>query len=123
MIIIDTDILIEIYDKESRIGDAAFRKIMDSGDTFCITAINLHEIMYGLIKYAKPSEYILQLPVLGFSKEDAKLAAGLEFSSERKGRKPLRTDAMIAAIAINNNAKLYTNDKKHFGCFDGLELF
>lgn len=123
MIIIDTDILIEIYDKGSGIGDAAFRKIMDSGDTFCITAINLHELMYGLLKYAKPSEYILQLPVLNFSKEDAKLASGLELSSERKGRKPVRTDAMIAAIAINNNARLYTNDRKHFACFDGLELF
>ena len=123
MIIIDTDILIEIYDKRSKLGDIAFKKIMESGDTFCITAINLHEILYGLIKYAKASEYIVQLPVLSYSKEDAMLAAKLESASETKGKKMLRTDSMIAAIAINNNARLYTNDKRHFGGLDGLELF
>jgi tRNA(fMet)-specific endonuclease VapC len=122
MIIIDTDVLIEIYDKKSRLGNAAFEKIMNSGDIFCITAINLHEILYGLLKYAKPSEYLLQLPVLDYTKDDAKLAAEMEIRAEARGRKALRTDAMIAAIAINNNAKLYTNNKSHFEYFDGLEL-
>lgn len=123
MIVIDTDVLIEIYDKESKFGNSAFEKIMASGDTFCITAINLHEILYGLLKYAKPSDYLMQLPVLSYTKDDARLAAELESSSEAKGRKVLRTDAMIAAIAINNNARLYTNNKRHFEHFGALELF
>ena len=123
LIVIDTDILIEIYDKKSGLGEAAFRKIMESGDTFCITSINLHEMLYGLMKYAKASEYLVQLPVLSYTKEDAKLAAGLEIKTESAGRRVLRTDAMIAAIAINNNARLYTNNKKHFEHFDGLDLF
>lgn len=123
MIIIDTDVLIEIYDKESELGDSAFRKIMDSGDIFCITSINLHEMLYGLMKYAKQSEYLMQLPVLDYSKDDARLAAELEIKSEKKGKKIFRTDAMIAAIAINNNAKLYTNNKKHFKHLEELELF
>lgn len=96
---------------------------MNSGDMFCITAINLHEILYGLLKYATPSEYLLQLPVLDYTNEDAKLSAEMEVRAEAKGRKALRTDAMIAAIAVNNNAKLYTNNKSHFEYFDGLELF
>jgi len=123
LIVIDTDILIEIYDKQSTLGKNAFEKIMNSGDTFCITAINLQEALYGLLKYAKPSDYLMQLPVLDYTKEDAKLAAELEASSEAKGLKGLRMDAMIAAIAINNNAKLYTNNKKHFESFSALELF
>lgn len=123
LIVIDTDILIEIYDKKSKLGDSAFEKIMGSGDTFCITAINLHETLYGLLKYAKSSEYLMQLPVLNYTKEDAMLAAKLEINSEAKGWKVLRTDAMIAAIAINNNARLYTNNKRHFEHFGSLELF
>ena len=55
MIILDADIIIEIYDKESVTGESAFKKIMESGDTFCTTSINLHEVLYGLIKYGKPS--------------------------------------------------------------------
>lgn len=123
MIIIDTDILVEIYDKGSPLGESAFKKIIESGDTFCITAINLHEVLYGLMKYAKPSEYIMQLPILSYSGEDARIAAELEYTTEKKGRKLSRTDAMIAAIAINNNAKLYTNNKKHFAEINRLELF
>lgn len=122
MILIDSDILIEIYDRRSKDGEAAFRKISRSGDTFCITAINLHEVLYGLLKYAKPSEYLMQLPVMPYSKDDARLAAELEFRSESKGRRLARTDARLAAIAINHNARLYTNNRRRFSAVDGLEL-
>ena len=33
------------------------------------TAINLHEILYGLQKYAKPIKEILLLPVLNYTKK------------------------------------------------------
>lgn len=123
MILMDSDVLIEIYDKESDTGEAALERIRASGDMFCITAINLHEVLYGLIKYAKPSAYLMQLPVLDYSKADAELAAELEVEGERKGKKLSRTDAMIASIAINNNAKLYTNNRKHFEGVNRLALF
>ncbi len=115
--------LIEIYDKGSSTGEEALNRIKESGDIFCITSINLHEVLYDLMKYAKPSEYLMQLPVLDYSAKDAELAARLEIGMERKGRKMARIDAMIAAIAINANAKLYTNNKKHFNGIAGLELF
>lgn len=123
MIIIDTDILIEIFDKKSKAGSQAFEKIIDSKDTFCVTVINLHEILYGLLKYAKPMDDVMLLPTLNFTKEDAKLSSQIEFKTEAKGKRALRTDSMIAAIAINNNAKLYTNNTAHFKDIDKLELF
>jgi tRNA(fMet)-specific endonuclease VapC len=64
MIVLDTEVLIEIFDKRSGKGDEARRKILESDDKINITAINLHEIMYGLHKYAKPVREILQLPVV-----------------------------------------------------------
>lgn len=51
MIVIDTDVLIEIFDKKSSKGDEALNKITRSGEKISITAINLHEILYGLQKY------------------------------------------------------------------------
>jgi len=114
MIILDTDVLIEIFDKESKTGDEALRKILERGEDISITAINLHEILYGLEKYAKPVREVLRLPVLSFTKRDAHLSAKIELEAESKGTPIRRTDAMMAAITINNGVKLYTLDLKHF---------
>jgi len=122
MIIIDTNVLIEIFDKKSQKGDEALNKIIESNENITITAINLHEILYGLQKYAKPIKEILQLPVLNYTKKDAKLAAELELKTEKQGTTTRRTDAMIAATTINNNASLYTLDLKHFKPLENLAL-
>jgi tRNA(fMet)-specific endonuclease VapC len=125
MIVIDTDVLIEIFDKKSSKGDEALNKITKSGEKISITAINLHEILYGLQKYAKPIKEVLRLPVLSYTREDAILAAKLEIEAEKRGLTIRRTDAMIAAITINNHASLYTFDLKHFKPMKtlGLKLF
>lgn len=125
MIVIDTDVLIEIMDKRSAKGEEALKKILESGESFAITSITLHEILYGLYKYAKPVEEVLRLPVLSYGKEDAELSAKLELEAEKLGHVVSRMDAMIAAIAINNGAKLYTFNQKHFKPFEklGLQLF
>lgn len=125
MIIIDTDVLIEIFDRKSERGEEALKKLVESGEKISITAINLHEILYGLQKYAKPVKEILRLPVLDYTKNDAVLAAQLELEMEKTGAAIRRTDAMIAAIVINRNAALYTLDTKHFKQIEplGLKLF
>ncbi|MEM2940237.1 MAG: type II toxin-antitoxin system VapC family toxin [Thermoproteota archaeon] len=124
MIVLDTDVLIEVFDKNSVKGGEALKKIDEKGEPVCITVINLHEILYGLSKYAKPVKDILRLPVLNYRKEDAILASELELRTERKGKPVRRTDAMIAAMTINNNAKLYTFNTKHFKLLEehGLKL-
>jgi len=125
MIIIDTDVLIEIFDKKSEKGDEALKKIIKSGEKISITVITLHEILYGLQKYAKPVKEVMQLPVLDYTKDDAVLAAKLELEMEKTGTTIRRTDAMIAAITINNGAALYTLNTKHFRRMRplGLKLF
>jgi len=125
MIILDTDVLIEIFDKKSETGDEALKRILERGEDISITAINLHEILYGLQKYAKPVREVLRLPVLNFTKRDASLSAQIELEAESKGTLIRRTDAMIAAITINHGASLYTLDLKHFQPLKalGLKLF
>ena len=53
MIILDTDVLIEIFDKESTKGDIAIEKIEEIGEDIAVTSISLHEIQYGIYKYGK----------------------------------------------------------------------
>ncbi len=126
MIIVDTDVLIEIFDKNSESGQVALDAIVGSMEPFCTTSINRHELLYGVMKYNKKvPEELSAIPILDYTKCDAELSPQLELALERKGKKIARMDAMIAAVAINNKAKFYTNNKKHFMEFKefGLELF
>jgi len=125
MIALDTDVLIEILDKKSEKGAKAFEQILQSEEEICTTAINIHEILYGLHKYGKPVKEILLLPILNYAKKDAVLSSKVELEAEKSGNSIRRTDAMIAAIAINNGAALYTFDLKHFSPLKalGLKLF
>jgi len=124
MIILDTDVLIEIFDKNSEKGDEALRLLEESGEDIAITSLNLHEILYGLYKYAKVSkiERVKLLDTLEFGKDDAVLSSKLELEGEKKGKKITRFDAMIAAIAINRNSKIFTFNRKHFEVFEELKL-
>lgn len=123
MIIIDTDVLIEILDRKSGKGDAALKKIENTGEEVVITALNLHEIVYGLYKYGKEIiREIEQMETLGYTRDDALLSAKLELECERRGKKASRRDSMIAAMAINRNAKVFTFNKKHFQIFSNLSL-
>lgn len=123
MILIDTDILIEIFDKSSTLGQDAVVKLRESGEEFCTSSINLHEILFGLSKYAKPIDVVANVPILPFAQPDAALSAQLELEAERHGVSDVRSDAMVAAIAINNHCKVFTNNRKHFENFEGLEFF
>jgi tRNA(fMet)-specific endonuclease VapC len=125
LIIIDSDVLIEILDRKSDKGDQALKQTIESGEEIATTVISLHEVLYGLHKYGKPVKELLLLPILSYTKKDAVLSSKIELEVEKKGKTACRTDAMIAAITINNGAKLYTFNLKHFNAFQnlGLELY
>jgi tRNA(fMet)-specific endonuclease VapC len=124
LILLDTDVIIEIMDKKSSIGQEFMVKIMESGEEYCTSSVNMHELLYGIQKYSKDSCLILQMTTLEYTKKDSELSALLELSAERKGKAVPRMDAIIASIAINNGCSLYTLDK-HFEIFteNGLKLF
>jgi predicted nucleic acid-binding protein len=123
MIIVDTDVLIDIFDKQSKRGELSIQKLEGSGEDIAITSITLHEILFGHYKYNKKIKDILQINIIEFNKKDAELSAKIELNLEKKGKKISRTDTMIAAIAINRKAKIYTFNKKHFQLISQLKLY
>ncbi len=125
MIVIDSDVLIELLDRKSEKGDQALKQTIESKEEVATTVISLHEVLYGLHKYGKPVQELLSLPILSYTKKDAVLSSKIELETEKKGKTVCRTDAMIAAITINNNAKLYTFYQRHFEALQdlGLELY
>lgn len=123
MIIVDTDVLIDIFDKQSERGALALQKLDHSGEDIAITSITLHEILFGHYKFNKKVKDILQINTIEFSKKDAEVSAKIELDLEKKGKTASRIDTMIAAIAINRKAKIYTFNKKHFQDIKQLDLF
>ena len=124
MILLDTDVIIEVMDKKSRRGQEFMLKIMESGEEYCTSSVNMHELLYGIEKYSKDSRLVLQMETLEYTKKDSELSAFLELGAERKGKAVPRMDAIIASIAINNGCSLYTLDE-HFEIFieNGLKMF
>ncbi len=53
MIILDTNVVVEILGKRSIKGEQLYSALIESGETISTTAINLHEVMYGLRKYSQ----------------------------------------------------------------------
>ena len=125
MIVLDTDVLIDILDKSSKRGDETIGRIESTEEEIWTTAINVHEILYGCLKTSRPVDLLLNLDALPFSREDANLSSRIESGLEKKGATVRRMDAMIAATVINHGGKLLTYDLKHFDRMKefGLEFF
>jgi predicted nucleic acid-binding protein len=122
MIVVDTDVLIEMFDKKSEQGRSAYQKLEQSGEDMAITAISYHELMYGLLRFGKKKiPEIEKLDVIPYTKDDALLSARLE--QEYEGHGISRSDAMIAAIALNMKARIYTFNQRHYQAISQIQLF
>lgn len=124
MIIIDTDVLIEISDRQSEKGEIIYQNIISTGDDIAITSMTLYETLYGFMKFKKPFDYLSLFHVYEFSKEDAQQAAHLDLELEKKGKRIKKTDIIIASTTINRGASLCTFDQDFQELQEfGLRLF
>ncbi|MHA2251474.1 MAG: type II toxin-antitoxin system VapC family toxin [Candidatus Kariarchaeaceae archaeon] len=128
MIVLDSDVLIEILDKESKSRDKIMAKLIAEGKEISTTSINLEEVLFGIFKSLNtqqlPESHPLQnFSVLPFTKEDAALAASIEVEMETLGKKKPRVDVMIASIVINNQFQLLSLNTKHFDDIPQPQLY
>lgn len=124
MIILDTDVLIEILNRRSRRGAEAMEVLKSIDEDVVTTSITIHEVQYGLEKRGKKNPDIHRLRALPYTNNDAHLSAKLELLAEKNSTPIHRMDTMIASIAINNSARLFTYNMSHFRPLlpHGLEL-
>ena len=44
-------------------------RIIESGEQYCTSSMNMHEVLYGIEKYSRDSRLVLQIPTLGYEKK------------------------------------------------------
>ena len=94
------------------------------GFDFCCCAVNITEVYAGLRvgEEAKTSDFLNSLECLPVTPEIAREAGLLRRDWRKKGITLTYTDVTIAAVAINNQIPLVTDNGKHFPMPE-LQLF
>ncbi len=102
--------------------------ITHGDDTICISVITYAELMFGVLnrqsrKLEKKLEQFLALVhVMDWSDSAARQYAEIRLYLERKGNPIGNMDILIAAAAIAMDAKLVTNNRKHFENIPNLKI-
>lgn len=125
---LDSNVLIEILNRNSERGKQAVKRLEQSRDPdILMSSLVFEEVQFGILKYQQidslPEFHLLnQFPVVDFTKQDAITAARIENQMEEIGKKKPRGDVLIAATVISNGGTLFTYNTKHYENIDQLSL-
>lgn len=128
MVCLDTSFIIDIM-RENTEAIQLRKKLERSNDSLAIASPTIIELIRGLdsvnlkeMEKDKIEEFINLVTTLSLDKKSAVRAGGIDVELIREGEKVDIEDVMIAAIAITNNEKLITRNKKHFERIKNLEI-
>ena len=126
-VIIDTDIISYFLKGNDKVF-LRFQEYLKDFDRINISIITYYEIISGLtFKNAEKQlqifeEFCSTATIINLSKDSIKVAAEIYANQRKKGKSVDDIDILIAGIAISNDLVLVTNNIKHFGKIDGLEV-
>lgn len=125
--LIDTDIL-SLYFKGDENIFKNFSKYLREFEAINISIITYYEILGGLkFKNAERQikefeEFVVNNTIIHISEESAKISADIYARLRQKGVTIGTSDILIAGIAVENELTLVTNNEKHFGSIEGLQI-
>lgn len=116
MILVDTSVWIDFFDHPDSVYAKELKGMIEKDDDLCLLDLNLTEILQGIRDeetFRQVKEYLIQFPVVRtISLETYIHAANIYRLCRRRGKTITKTiDAIIAAIAIENNLVLFHRDK------------
>jgi len=128
MACLDTNLIIDFL-KNNKEAASMIEKLEDLGEDISVASPTIIELVRGLSsknvhenEKEKIKEFIDSFFVLSLDKQSAFLAGEIESELIKSGELIDLEDIMIAAIAITNNEKLITRNKKHFSRIKNLEI-
>jgi predicted nucleic acid-binding protein len=125
VIVADTDVLIDAFDKEREPMRGRLRDLARAGE-LATTAISLYELTAGpgttgadVERLHAALQGVLVLPVTASA---ADIAAGASRYLSRRGTAIAVPDTLIAGVCLSHGLPLLTRNRDHFSRVPGLEL-
>jgi predicted nucleic acid-binding protein len=113
LILVDTSVWIDFFSSSPGRAGAELRRMIEEAEPFALTGVVVAEVLQGLTRDARPIERYLahweMLEPRGF--ETYREAAAIYRAARAKGITPTTIDAVIAAIALDHNASVFTLDQ------------
>jgi len=124
---LDTDLLVAILRGKQQAAKAV--QEIDQEGRAATTAINAFELYYGANKSQQKDQNLKEtkkllskLEILPLDHQAAQRAAEIAVQLAQRGQPIDYRDAMIAAVAIQNDAVLLTRNTQHFKRIKGLKI-
>jgi len=113
LILVDSSVWIDFFSSSPGRAGAELRRMIEEAEPFALTGIVVAEVLQGLIRDARRIEqYLAQWEMLeprGF--ETYRQAAAIYRAARAKGVTLTTIDAVIAAIALEHKASVFTLDR------------
>lgn len=124
MILVDSSVWIDFFSSRPGLAGGELRRMIQQGEPFAITGVVVAEVLQGLVRDAIIIErFLSQWDMLEASGFETYRSAATTFRKARAAGVSLTTiDSLIAAIALEHGASVFTLDKD-FSRITGLELY
>lgn len=113
MILVDTSVWIDFFCSSPGPAGAELRRMIEEAEPFAVTGVVVAEVLQGLTRDARQIEqYLAQWEMLeprGF--DTYRKAAAIFRVARAKGVTPTTIDTVIAAIALDHNAAVFSLDQ------------
>jgi predicted nucleic acid-binding protein len=122
-VLLDTTVLIDVFRRRNN-RRAILERLLAEGHELCTSALNVAEVYAG-IRSSEEEEtetFLEALECFSISRSTGKLAGKLKNESSRKGKTLAIADTIVAAVALEQNCVLATDNVKDFA-MHGLTLY
>jgi predicted nucleic acid-binding protein len=113
LILVDSSVWIDFFSSSPGRAGAELRRMIEEAEPFALTGVVVAEVLQGLTRDTRRIEqYLAQWEMLephGF--ETYREAAAIYRAARAKGITPTTIDTVIAAIALDHNASVFTLDQ------------
>lgn len=113
MILVDSSVWIDFFSSSPGQAGAELRRMIADAEPFALTGIVLTEVLQGLTRNVNQIEHFLSMWELLEPQGPStyKSAANIFRLARSRGISPTTVDTLIAAIALENRASVFTLDK------------
>jgi predicted nucleic acid-binding protein len=114
-LLIDTTVLIDVLRGKNQRREL-LAELVRAGHTLATTTLNIAEIYAGMRpgEEGKTEAFLQNLQCFDFNGAAARLAGRLKYVWSKKGRTLGLDDAIVAAVAIERECELLTDNRKDF---------